>query len=46
LLPYLNTYFQVTDEGLPPERALEAALDLVLQGIGTGPQGIEEGSEA
>ena len=34
LLPYLNNYFQVTDEGMAPERALEAFVDLVLSGIG------------
>jgi AcrR family transcriptional regulator len=34
LLPYLNTYFQVTDGQISPERALEALLDLVLHGIG------------
>jgi AcrR family transcriptional regulator len=34
LLPYLNTYFQVTDGELSPERALEALLELVLRGIG------------
>jgi AcrR family transcriptional regulator len=35
LLPYLNTYFQVTDEKVSPERLLESALDLMLEGIGT-----------
>ena len=34
LLPYLNTYFQVSDESVPLERALEAMLELVLAGIG------------
>lgn len=34
LLPYLNTYFQVAGEDMPPERTLEAMLDLVLSGIG------------
>ena len=34
LLPYLNTYFQVSDKKMPPERVLEAMLDLVLRGIG------------
>jgi len=34
LLPYLNTYFQVTDEAVSEERMLEALVDLVLQGIG------------
>ncbi len=35
LLPYLNTYFQVTDEEISPERMLEALLDLVQRGIGS-----------
>lgn len=34
LLPYLNAYFQVTDEYISPERVLEALLTLVLRGIG------------
>ena len=34
LLPYLNTYLQVTDRKMPSERVLEAALDMILQGIG------------
>lgn len=34
LLPYLNTYFQITDKEVSPERLLEAALDLILNGIG------------
>jgi AcrR family transcriptional regulator len=34
LLPYLNTYFQVTDEEISPEQALEALLEFVLRGIG------------
>jgi len=33
LLPYLNTYFQVSDEDAPPERVLNALLDLILRGI-------------
>ena len=33
LLPYLNHYFQVTDPALPPERMLEALLNLILVGI-------------
>lgn len=33
LLPYLNVYFQVIDESLPPERVLKALQDLVLHGI-------------
>ncbi len=35
LLPYLNNYFQVTDPALPPEKLLDALLDLILKGIGT-----------
>jgi len=34
LLPYLNDYFQIVDEDIRPERALEALLTLVLRGIG------------
>jgi AcrR family transcriptional regulator len=34
LLPYLNTYFQVVDEELGPERLLAALTGLVLDGIG------------
>jgi AcrR family transcriptional regulator len=34
LLPYLNTYFQVSDEAVPPERILEALLALIVRGIG------------
>jgi TetR/AcrR family transcriptional regulator len=34
LLPYLNTYFQVMDKEMSPERILEATLALILQGIG------------
>jgi AcrR family transcriptional regulator len=34
LLPYLNTYFQVIDETITPERALDALLQVVLHGIG------------
>jgi AcrR family transcriptional regulator len=34
LLPYLNVYFQVNDEDIPPERTLEALVALILHGIG------------
>jgi len=34
LLPYLNTYFQVVGQDLPPERLTSALIDLVLRGIG------------
>jgi AcrR family transcriptional regulator len=33
LLPYLNTYFQVSDEDVSPERVLEATVSLILRGI-------------
>ncbi|MEW6404045.1 MAG: TetR/AcrR family transcriptional regulator [Chloroflexota bacterium] len=33
LLPYLNNYFQVSDETVPAEKAVEALMDLVLRGI-------------
>ncbi len=35
LLPYLNTYFQVTGDDVTEERALVALIDLILHGIGT-----------
>ena len=35
LLPYLNTYFQVSDNEVPPERSLEAMVSLIMEGIGT-----------
>lgn len=43
MLPYLNTYFQVTDEEMPAERAMEALLALITQGIGR--EGWEPGGE-
>lgn len=33
IMPYLNTYFQVTDDEVSPERLLEALLDFILHGI-------------
>jgi len=45
LLPYLNTYFQVADENVPPERMLQALTSLVVRGIGTEVVG-ERGSIA
>lgn len=33
LLPYLNAYLQVQDDAVPAECTLEAAIDLVLDGI-------------
>lgn len=38
LLPYLNTYFQVVGEAMPPERILNALLDLIFFGIGSKPR--------
>ncbi len=37
LLPYLNTYFQVTDDEVSPERVMEAAIGLVMDGIAAAP---------
>jgi AcrR family transcriptional regulator len=34
LLPYLNAYFQVTDEAVPEERMVGALIALVVRGIG------------
>jgi AcrR family transcriptional regulator len=42
LLPYLNSYFQVVDKDVPPERLTAALMDLVLRGIGVA--GNEEGN--
>lgn len=36
MLPHLNDYFQVTDDQVPPERAIEVTVDLILRGIGSG----------
>ena len=33
LLPYLNNYFQVTDDSMPVERIVTALVDLVMNGI-------------
>jgi len=33
LLPYLNTYFQVTDANMPAERIMAALLDTLLEGL-------------
>ncbi len=35
LLPYLNTYFQVSSDEIAPERMMAALLDFILNGIGT-----------
>lgn len=37
LFPYLNTYFQVTDDDVPPERIVEAVVSLIVSGIGPRP---------
>jgi AcrR family transcriptional regulator len=34
LLPYLNTYFQVTDQAMPLERVIAATVDMILKGTG------------
>jgi len=36
LLPYLNTYFQVSDEQVSPERIMTAMVQFILRGIGVG----------
>ncbi len=36
LLPYLNRYLQVTGDQVSQERAVQALVDLVLNGIGAG----------
>jgi hypothetical protein len=49
LLPYLNTYFQVVDQDVPPERLTAASIDLILRGIGAAPnekEAEEEDQEA
>jgi hypothetical protein len=33
LFPYLNTYFQISDEQLPPDRITEALIDFILKGL-------------
>jgi hypothetical protein len=35
LAPNLNTYFQVSDRDVSFERTVDAALDMILQGLGT-----------
>jgi AcrR family transcriptional regulator len=39
IVPYLNAYFQIQDTALPPERVLNALVDLVLRGIGAAKEG-------
>jgi hypothetical protein len=34
LLPYLNAYFQVTGDDVTLDRAMGAALSLILHGVG------------
>jgi uncharacterized protein involved in high-affinity Fe2+ transport len=33
LLPYLNTYFQVSNETIPFDRTLAAAIDILVRGL-------------
>ncbi len=33
MLPYLNTYFQITDEKVPPKRILETLVEFILKGL-------------
>ena len=33
LLPFLNGYFQVTDESMPIERVIQAMVELIMDGI-------------
>jgi AcrR family transcriptional regulator len=37
LTPYLNTYFQVTDDKVSFERTVDAALDMILRGLAVEP---------
>jgi AcrR family transcriptional regulator len=34
LLPYLNIYFQISDDSIPPERIMAALVEFILRGIG------------
>lgn len=34
LFPFINDYFQVTDEGMPVDRVLDALIEVVIRGIG------------
>ena len=43
LLPYLNRYFQVTDEAVSFKQVVEAMVDLVMNGIAPKPQPSTEG---
>jgi AcrR family transcriptional regulator len=43
IFPYLNTYFQVTDEEMAPERALEALIALILHGVAPNPTKDQDG---
>ncbi|NMB87833.1 MAG: TetR/AcrR family transcriptional regulator [Chloroflexi bacterium] len=42
LLPYLNDYFQVSGGAVTPERAITAAVDLLLNGIAAPPAAPKE----
>jgi AcrR family transcriptional regulator len=37
LLPYLNDYFQTTDDSMPPDRLVAAYVGFVLSAVGPGP---------
>ena len=43
LLPYLNHYFQITDETVPIERIVASMIDLIMNGIAPKPQPSPEG---
>ena len=43
LLPYLNHYFQITDETVPIERIVESMVHLIMNGITPKPQPSTEG---
>lgn len=34
LLPYLNNYFQISDDDIPPEQTMGVLVDFILRGIG------------
>jgi hypothetical protein len=44
-LPYLNTYFQVTDAAISPERLYAALFTLVLHGLGSTDAGTSPGQD-
>ncbi len=42
LLPYLNTYFQITDDQVASDRVMDALAALILEGIGPEEEGGKE----